>query len=256
MFKKIIAILFIVAFLATAGVVLASPGNKYGKALTPPFPQPAEKELQKVVFIRYVPGFEKEKSCDHDGVCDAGEKGWCADCKEGKEEPSPTPEPTACYSFLAGSKPKWNWVEDYYYATADLKTSSVRATGVWEEASASGDIFGEDLPGGGNWGVYDYTNSILYGNYPKDGVLAVTAIWFRGKNIYEYDIMLDDDYFPEGPYDLNTVVLHEFGHAAGLGDLYNSVCQDEVMYGYLSAGEEKHFLRPGDIIGIQTLYGN
>ncbi len=83
-------------------------------------------------------------------------------------------------------------------------------------------------------------------------MLAVTAIWFRGKSIYEYDIMFDTDYFPNEDFDLDTVALHEFGHGAGLGDLYDSTCEDEVMYGYYTG--EKTELKIGDITGIQTLY--
>lgn len=253
-------VLGILALLVAASVVLASPGNKYGKAVTPPFPQPAEKDLQKIIFIRYAPGFQKDKPCDYNNVCGPDEK-WqfCPDCtKPGGEEPTPTPtsEPTACYGFLSGSKPRWNWVEDYY-TESGLKTTSVWATSVWDDAT-TGTIFGSWKSDYGDWGAYDDKNSVLYGNYPEAGVIAVTAIWFRGRNIYEYDIMLDEDYFPGGKevdFDRETVMLHEFGHGAGLGDLYDVVCQEEVMYGYLGPGETRDTLGPGDTIGIQTLYG-
>lgn len=250
--RKILVPLFIIAFLATAGAVFAS--NKYGKAVTPPFPQPAEKYLQKVVFIRYAPG--KEPVCDSDGVCDPREnwKNCPNDCPKGGEEPTPTPtpEPTACYGFLAGSKPRWNWVEDYAYSN-NLGGVSKRATDTWEGAT-SGDIFGNGVSGTYDWGVYDNRNSVSYGNYSNPNVIAVTAIWFRAKTIYEYDIMFDTDYFPgDGSVDLNTVALHEFGHGAGLDDLYDSVCSDNVMYGYYVG--EKTELHNGDITGIQTLYG-
>ena len=127
---------------------------------------------------------------------------------------------------------------------------------IWESAT-SGDIFVQGLAGEYNWGVYDYNNAISFGNYSDPNVIAVTAIWFRGKNIYEYDIMFDTDYFPAGQeasYDLESVTLHEMGHAAGLDDLYDSVCADQVMYGYYQG--EKTTLGSGDITGIQTLYGN
>ena len=51
---------------------------------------------------------------------------------------------------------------------------------------------------------------------------------------------------------MDTVVLHEFGHAAGLDDLYNTACVSEVMYGIYDGVDLD--LGPGDIAGIQILY--
>lgn len=228
----------------------------------PVFPQLPESELTKIVFIRYAPGFQKEKFCNDNEVCEPelGEK-WqfCSDCpKPGGEEEEPT---TACYDFLAGSKPRWNWIEGYYYSISELGTASTWATGVWKGAT-SATIFGDGVSGTYPWGEYNYYNSISYGDYDDTGlcpsaepcVIAVTAIWFRGKNIYEYDIMFDTNFFPNlGEPDLDTVALHEFGHGAGLNDLYDSVCSGNVMYGYYEG--EKTSLADGDIAGIQRLYG-
>lgn len=238
-------------------VTLALPSNRgvdTAREKNPaPFPQPPEKELTKIVFIRFAPG--KEPMCDDDGICEPKEnwKNCPKDCPKGGEEEPPA---TTCYGFLSGAQPKWNWLEDYYYGDNSLEKSSLQAVvATWEEAT-SGDIFGEALTGSYDWGKYDYKNAISFGDYKDPNVIAVTAIWFRGKNIYEYDIMFDTDYFlngKEGNYDLETVTLHEFGHGAGLDDLYDIECKGNVMYGYYVG--EKTELGSGDIIGIQTLYG-
>ena len=247
--KKIIGILIIgILVILVASIAYALPSKRGLKAPPEFVANLPESKLTKIVFIRYAPGFQKDKPCDYDGVCDPDEKGWCADCKGNGEEP-PT---TVCYNFLSGSKPRWNWVENYYYSEAKLGTTSAWATATWD-AATSATIFGDGLAGNYPWGKYDYYNSISYGDYPESGVIAVTAIWFRGKNIYEYDIMFDIDYLPDGGVDLETVTLHEFGHGAGLNDLYNVACEDNVMYGYYTG--IKTALGSGDIAGIQTLYG-
>jgi len=250
--KTILGILVIsLTAVLAAGIASAIPGERKGR---PEFVgHLPESKLTKIVFIRYASGFQKEKPCDNDGVCDPGEKGWCSDCKDGGEEP---PQDLCC-GFLSGAKPRWNTIENYYYDNNNLGSVSDWATGRWDEAT-SATIFGEGLSGAGIWGNYDGRNSVVYDDYPQNGVLGVTAIWFRGKTIYEYDIMLDLDYFPNGKeadYDLETVVLHEFGHAAGLGDLYNTDCSQEVMYGHLAPNETRTTLGPGDTAGIQILYG-
>jgi hypothetical protein len=242
--KKLI-VFGLLAILAMSSLVLAAQDRKGAPEFVP---QLTEDKLTKIVFIRYAPG--KEPTCDNDGICESGEnwKNCPNDCQKGEETIS-----SGCYKFLSGSRPKWNWPEDYYYSTTNLGSASASATYKWD-AQTSATIFGSGISGSDlTWGVYDYKNAIVFDDYKDSRVIAVTALWFKGKNIYEYDIMFDTDYFPQSGTDLNTVALHEFGHAAGLGDLYNTVCSDQVMYGIYSG--TRTVLSSGDIAGIKTLYG-
>ena len=112
----------------------------------------------------------------------------------------------------------------------------------------------------------DGRNEILFGDYPQEGVIAVTVVWgyFSGppkeRKIIEFGIMFDTDYIwgdatiDSTVMDLQNIATHEFGHGAGLDDIYN--CELETMYGYSYYGETiKRDLYIGDIAGIQELYG-
>lgn len=253
--KKLLIFGIIAVLLASIGVVMAK------SVVAPPkfvSYKPPESQLTKTVFIRYAPG--REPATCGNGVCEPREKKTCpSDCTNNGEEP---PE-TTCFGFLVGSKPRLNWLEDYYYGDSSLLGPSSLAVSIWEYPVLD-DIFGDGIQGTYSWGSYDYVNSISFGDYDDTGmcptadpcVIAVTAIWSRGKNIYEYDIMFDTDFFPGGKevaYDLETVTLHEFGHAAGLYDIYDETCSNNVMYGYYTI--PKTTLGSGDITGITTLYG-
>lgn len=111
-------------------------------------------------------------------------------------------------------------------------------------------------------GGLDGCNTIVWGNYPTEGVIAVTILWYNRltKAILEFDIVLDTDYAwgdatTAYVMDLQNIATHELGHGAGLGDLYQSPAYRETMYGYASYGEIiKRDLYKGDIAGIQKLY--
>ena len=74
----------------------------------------------------------------------------------------------------------------------------------------------------------DGANTIVWGDYPEDGVIAVTILWYnvKTKEIIEFDIVLDTDYIwgdaAQTPdvMDLQNIATHELGHGIGLDDVY------------------------------------
>ena len=113
-------------------------------------------------------------------------------------------------------------------------------------------------------GKMDGKNTLVWGNYPTSGVIAVTILWYNRatKTILEFDIVFDTDYTwgdaaaQGNMMDLQNIATHELGHGAGLDDLYQTTAYRETMYGYSSPGETiKRDLYTGDKQGITRLYG-
>jgi len=115
-----------------------------------------------------------------------------------------------------------------------------------------------------DYGVRDNINAIVFGTYPQNGVIAVTSVWYNPatKAIVEFDMMFND-YYKWGDaaqdsslMDLQNIATHEFGHAVGMADVYDSACAAVTMYGYSTEGEtDKITLEPPDIAGLVKMYG-
>jgi len=109
----------------------------------------------------------------------------------------------------------------------------------------------------------DGHNTLVWGNYPTGGVIAVTIMWYNSatKTMVEFDIVFDTDYAWSTTgaltaMDLQNIATHELGHGAGLGDVYQDAAYRETMYGYGALGETiKRDLYTGDKQGITKLYG-
>lgn len=109
----------------------------------------------------------------------------------------------------------------------------------------------------------DGANTLIWGNYPTSGVIAVTILWYnvKTKTILEFDIVFDIDYTwsasgETDKMDLQNIAIHELGHGAGLDDVYQEPAYRETMYGYSALGEIiKRDLYTGDKTGITKLYG-
>lgn len=99
-------------------------------------------------------------------------------------------------------------------------------------------------------------NEVLFYNLGTRRALAVATVWYSGRTIIEADITFNTLYswstgpFSSGLNDVQTIALHEFGHALGLGHSPNP---SAIMYAFISG--IKHDLHPADIAGVQYIYG-
>ena len=219
----------------------------------PPHEKNDRSPLEQITFIHYKKGFAKPG---------------------GNERPSGT----ACYLFLAKGT-KWIAPEPYYINPTNsqgipesLVTSSANLGASQWDSQVTATIFGAastDYNASYNNGNLDGKNTLSFGVISDTGAIAVTNVWgyFSGpvqtRQIIEWDMLLDQGDFSwgdatidSGKMDVQNIITHELGHSAGMGDLYQSGCSQETMYGYSTEGEtKKRDLNTGDITGIKKLYG-
>lgn len=267
--------------MATAAMLIpaSEKGRERGKADNAPVIEQVDSHwiltppgLEKRVFIHYAkPGTE----CGN-GICEPGEnaKKCPADCAA----PAPPEPEVKCYGFL-GKGVKWKELPVTYVIDPDnpdglsesFVTAAISAGAEEWDAHTSAELFGTysvDYNASWDSDAPDGKNELLFGNYPEEGVIAVTVTWgyFRGppkmREIIEFDVLFDTNFtwgnatFSSSVMDLQNIATHELGHGAGLDDLYEIECSEETMYGYSDYGEtKKRTLEAGDIAGIQELYG-
>jgi hypothetical protein len=191
------------------------------------------------------------------------------------------PRRTACYSFLA-SGAKWKGTPEPWVmnpsnrrgldgtALFNILGSSIQT---WETA-AGWQILGDGTQISSpliaeQSGSPDGANEVYFADIDGTSTIGVTIVWgiFGGpvlnRQLTEWDQIYDDGTFDwsagttgvAGKMDFRSIATHELGHAAGLGDLYNSQCSLETMYGYASTGDtSKQDLNTGDVTGINELY--
>lgn len=183
-----------------------------------------------------------------------------------------------CYAFLAKGA-RWKVTEPYVLdetnndglTTQFVNSVTVASLETWDTEVAF-EIFGsEDLTSpvdGADTVAPDNKNEIYFGNIADPGVIAVAIVWgvFGGppqtRQLVEYDVIFDDTDYTWGDatqspavMDYQNIATHELGHGTGMGDLYESACSEETMYGYSTIGEtKKRDLHTSDIAGIIELY--
>ena len=265
--KKIISGVFALLFIFTlVGSALAEMPDKARSPNNPNRPV-----LDKITFIHYKKGYGKPTGCNNDGKCQGWESATCEDCAGSG---SGSGEESKCYGFISKGA-KWKDTATYYINDNGGLEDLLVEGPIWAGAEAWDNFVAFELFTYGGItdalaGEQDYQNTLSWGNYPQAEVIAVTTIWgyFYGppgkREIVEFDILFDTDYqwgdAEEGDcapivMDLQNIATHEFGHGAGLDDLYESSCSEETLYGYSDYCEiKKRDLGIGDITGIDELY--
>jgi len=147
----------------------------------------------------------------------------------------------------------------YGLSTTAVVTTVTASAETWDEETSAA-VFSYKGTTTRSAGRYDGYNVVSFGSY-RAGVIAVTYIWYSGSQIIETDTRMNTLYKwslsgEAGKMDVQNIMTHEFGHWAGLADLYDDVDYWLTMYGYAGYGETyKQTLGLGDILGLQAVYG-
>lgn len=146
----------------------------------------------------------------------------------------------------------------------EFVTSAISTSAETWDASTSSGLFADTYTVNytATYGVQNFLNTIDFGDYPDNRVIAITSVWYtpKGRQIVEFDIRFNTrfswgDANPE-KMDLQNIATHELGHGVGLDDIYSTTCSAVTMYGYSSYGEtQKRTLEQPDITGLQKMYG-
>jgi len=247
--KKVsLGILIAILALTFSGVIVIA------KAITPQEKGKANApDLEKIEFIHYKKDFAKP-------------------------EAAKAPKPPSCYKFLTPGKNPIRWYDTINYVINPNNPQGLSETFTGNAVSTSAETWdaktSKELMNNtytidytAVYGVQNYENTLVFGDYPTKGVIAVTTVWYNPalKAIVEFDVMFDTDWTwgdasnhkTPKVMDLQNIATHELGHGIGLNDVYEKACNAVTMYGYSDYGEtNKGTLEEPDTIGLQTLYPN
>jgi len=230
-------------------------------------------------FVHYKKNFAKPGTVCGNNMCEPSEnKNNCpVDCGGNGGNDTGDTGSSTCFGFI-GNGVKWKTVEPYVINPAN--TEGLSAAFVTEnfagdidkwEAAAGTEIVGVGSSTTASLAVDmnspDGLNEVYFGDVGSPGAIAVTVVWgiFRGppsgRKLVEWDQVYDQvDYDWSGSgelgkMDFENIATHELGHTMGMGDIYQTECSVETMYGYAAFGEtKKRSLEAGDIQGVLELY--
>jgi hypothetical protein len=163
---------------------------------------------------------------------------------------------------------KANPMGDNYLVNQNCSTCTGEAAAVQKAAatwSNAGAKFSFSYGGTTSYSAHnqDGVNCISWSSTyfpPGDTTLAETSYWYYypSGNIYEADCVFNDNKkwstaatTPPDCFDLETVMLHEFGHFLSLGHS----APPAVMQPTTPAGTQRRALTADDIAGIKAIYG-
>lgn len=207
---------------------------------------------------------------------DRGDGTFEADAASAREEmiarfPNAIPVPEGVEAAYVLSGFKWTsgsatWTYDSSGAPASVSAGALAALNAAASTwGAQGANFHFNNGGSGGFGTAacggstDGHNSVGWGAQ-SGSVLAVTCSWYsttgNPKSAVEFDMQIDPDWnWTTGnpiQVDLQSVTLHEFGHALGLNHSGDS---SAVMYASYTNGTNKRAPAPDDIDGVLAIYG-
>jgi len=180
-------------------------------------------------------------------------------------------KPETCYKLLGV---KWTTLPVNYIInpsnpqglSESFVTSTISTSAETWDAVTSKELFNDlySINYTAQYGVQNFQNAIVFGDYPDSGVIGVTSVWYTriGKRIVEFDMLLNTDFLwgdatiDASKMDLQGIAVHELGHSVGLGDIYSTSCSTVTMFGYSTEGEtSKRSLEQPDMTGLRKMYG-
>jgi hypothetical protein len=249
--------------------------------------QASNSDIEKLVFIHYKKGSGKPPvevlKCEEPNALDIAKELYAS--RGITLQTMAKLKTPKCYTFLTPTKVKWKTLPVNYVINpidpvqssdeSEVVSAIYNSAEEWDSHTNT-ELFNtptttDNLTPGNR----DYKNVVGFGNYSDPDVIAVTTVWYSKatNQIVEFDMMLDVDWtwgdaatqcnsnetFTNSTctiMDIQNIATHEFGHAIGLGDIYDSSCSEVTMYGLSDYGEvKKRTLEQPDITGLETLYG-